>query len=251
MRRGLLGGVLPDRLAAMYPLGRHWLFGHAFPLTLPWAGLWRADYAGEPWVGDASDGVSGGRLLTEATNPPGYVIFLNTATEKVELVRAAGVNPTDFDISYQESKLFVSNHGVTSGSVRVIDLTTREQVRTMNAGTDVYKLNAGRNGRLVAEGLDQWVNASLLNSVSGATITTVTFREGDGEFDPTGRYYYHCDNNNSDADISRHASILLIGNDRTDRWATSPAQLREGLIFEPMRRILGTTPRERFGIQTA
>ena len=90
MRRGLLGGVLPDRLAAMYPLGRHWLFGHAFPLTLPWAGLWRADYAGEPWVGDASDGVSGGRLLTEATNPPstgtpqnGYVPALFDGTNDV------------------------------------------------------------------------------------------------------------------------------------------------------------------------
>lgn len=156
---------------------------------------------------------------TEATNPPGYVIFLNTATEKVELVRPAGVNPTDFDISYPEGKLFVSNHGATSGSVRVIDLTTREQVRTMNAGTDVYKLNAGRNGRLVAEGLDQWVNASLLNSVSGATITTVTFREGDGEFDPTGRYYYHCDNNNSDADISRHDT-------QTDAFVTGPTSVQ-------------------------
>jgi protein SCO1 len=54
-----------------------------------------------------------------------------------------------------------------------------------------------------------------------------------------------------DADITRHASLLLMGNDAADRWATSPAQIREGLIFEPMRRILGTTPQERFGIKPA
>ena len=54
-----------------------------------------------------------------------------------------------------------------------------------------------------------------------------------------------------DADISRHAALLLFGNDKTDRWATSPAQIRDGLIWEPLRRILGTTTQERFGIRTA
>jgi protein SCO1 len=52
-----------------------------------------------------------------------------------------------------------------------------------------------------------------------------------------------------DSDISRHAALLLFGNDLTDRWATSPSQIREGLIFEPLRRILGTTTQERFGIK--
>lgn len=54
-----------------------------------------------------------------------------------------------------------------------------------------------------------------------------------------------------DADITRHAAVLLFGNDQTDRWATSPSRIRDGLIWEPMRRILGTTPRERFGIRQA
>ena len=51
-----------------------------------------------------------------------------------------------------------------------------------------------------------------------------------------------------DQDISRHASFLLFGNDEHDRWSTSPTQIRDGLIFEPLRRILGTTLKERFGI---
>ncbi len=54
-----------------------------------------------------------------------------------------------------------------------------------------------------------------------------------------------------DADISRHAALLLFGNDNTDRWATSPSQIRDGLIWEPLRRILGTSTQERFGIRPA
>jgi protein SCO1/2 len=53
-----------------------------------------------------------------------------------------------------------------------------------------------------------------------------------------------------DQDISRHASFLLFGNDQHDRWSTSPTEIRDGLIFEPLRRILGTTIEERFGIPT-
>jgi protein SCO1/2 len=52
-----------------------------------------------------------------------------------------------------------------------------------------------------------------------------------------------------DADITRHAAMLLFGNDRTDRWSTSPTQLRDGLIFEPIRRTLGETTQERYGIR--
>jgi protein SCO1/2 len=51
-----------------------------------------------------------------------------------------------------------------------------------------------------------------------------------------------------DGDISRHAALLLFGNDRANRWSTSPAQIRDGLIWEPLRRVLGDTPAERFGI---
>jgi hypothetical protein len=51
-----------------------------------------------------------------------------------------------------------------------------------------------------------------------------------------------------DGDISRHASLLLFGNDRANRWSTSPSQIRDGLIWEPLRRVLGDTPAERFGI---
>jgi hypothetical protein len=40
------------------------------PATLALTGWWRADYSASPWNGIASASSSGGRNLTEATNPP-------------------------------------------------------------------------------------------------------------------------------------------------------------------------------------
>ena len=51
---------------------------------------------------------------------------------------------------------------------------------TLQLGTDVYKINAGKPGQLMIEGEDQWIYASLINTTNGATITTGFLREGDG-----------------------------------------------------------------------
>lgn len=55
------------------------------PATLSLSGWWRASYASSPWAGVASAGASGGRDLTEATNPPSSGTAVN------------GFNPADFD----------------------------------------------------------------------------------------------------------------------------------------------------------
>lgn len=52
-----------------------------------------------------------------------------------------------------------------------------------------------------------------------------------------------------DADVSRHESTLLFGNCDRDRWATLPAGLRLPLLLESIRRVVGTTPEQRFGIK--
>lgn len=54
------------------------------PAVLSLTGWWR-DYAASPWVGTASAGASGGRTLTEATNPPAAGAAVN------------GHAPADFD----------------------------------------------------------------------------------------------------------------------------------------------------------
>lgn len=51
-----------------------------------------------------------------------------------------------------------------------------------------------------------------------------------------------------DQDLTRHASLYWIGNDEANRWAPCPSGLRDGLVFEAFRRVLGDTPQERFGI---
>ena len=131
-----------------------------------------------------------------------FLLFLNTDTGVVEKVIPIGINPTDMTVNRFEDRLYVSNwqHNQT----HVVDLKTQTELSSLALGTDVYKINAGVAGRLVAEGEDQWVYASLINTVSGSTITSIMVREGDGEFDPTGRYYYHVDNNSSGAVITKY-----------------------------------------------
>lgn len=76
--------------------------GGAFDLTsLAWTGLWQVSYSGSPWVGSASAGSSGGRNLTEATNPPASGGPLN------------GFTPPDFD---------ATNDRLDTGAVLLSDL---------------------------------------------------------------------------------------------------------------------------------
>lgn len=51
-----------------------------------------------------------------------------------------------------------------------------------------------------------------------------------------------------DQDITQHASLLLIGNVKSDRWCKLPAELSEAAIIDTIRRFAGNTPEERFGI---
>ncbi len=76
----------------------------------------------------------------------------------------------------------------------------------MNLGTDIYKVNAGRAGRIVTEGENQWVGLGIVDTVGGTNVyfSGYSLREGDGECDPSGSFYYHCDNNISDASLHKY-----------------------------------------------
>ncbi|AGA24480.1 SCO family protein [Singulisphaera acidiphila] len=52
-----------------------------------------------------------------------------------------------------------------------------------------------------------------------------------------------------DQDLTQHASLLLFGNSKTDRWATLPAGLREGLLVEAIRRVCGTNFEQKYGVK--
>jgi hypothetical protein len=130
-----------------------------------------------------------------------FLLFLNTGSGVVEKVIPIGTNPTDLSVNNAEDRLYVSNwqHNQT----HVVDLATQTELAPLALGTDVYKINAGRAGRIVVEGEDQWVGMSLINTINGSVLASGLVREGDGEYDPTGRYYYHGDNNISGAGIGK------------------------------------------------
>jgi len=54
---------------------------------------------------------------------------------------------------------------------------------------------------------------------------------------------------NVDQDITQHASLLLVGNPATDRWCMLPAELRKSTLKESIRRLVGVTFEERYGIR--
>jgi hypothetical protein len=131
-----------------------------------------------------------------------FLLFVNTNTDQVEKVLPIGKKPTDLAVHAAESRLYVTNWG--QPLTRVVDLVTQTELPPLALGTDVYRINAGRAGRIYIEGEDQWVNLGTVNSATGAVLSNQWIREGDGEVDPTGTWYYHCDNNISNAHITRY-----------------------------------------------
>lgn len=53
-----------------------------------------------------------------------------------------------------------------------------------------------------------------------------------------------------DADPTQHAALLLFGNSQSDRWAALPADLREPLLIEAIRRVAGFTFEQKYGIRS-
>jgi hypothetical protein len=57
---------------------------------------------------------------------------------------------------------------------------------------------------VVVEEEDQWIDISIYDTGSGKILSSAFAREGGGSFDPTGRYYYHGDDNSSDAALHKY-----------------------------------------------
>lgn len=132
----------------------------------------------------------------------GQLLFINATNGNIDKTLAIGINPVDLAINYGEGRLYIASW--TENATYVVDLNSQTLLPPLLLGTDVYKINAGKPGQIITEGEDQWINVNLINTTDGSTITTGFFREGDGEFDPTGHYYYHGDNNISGAGITKY-----------------------------------------------
>jgi hypothetical protein len=154
--------------------------------------------------------------ISEVTvaNSPGYgrayLLEVDTLFKRVSRVVKAGSGVTDLAVHPGDNRVYVTNWRL--GSLLAFDLGSLALARTYAfspfgnvgyGGNDAYRISAGGPGRLVVEPEDQWVNIALFDTVAGTTLTTTFQRQGGGAFDPAGRYYYHGDDNISNAALRR------------------------------------------------
>lgn len=148
---------------------------------------------------------------TQIPDSPAYLVEMNSETEQITRVRAVGTSVTDLAIHNPEGRLYVPNW--RTGTLLALNKTTLELERSYSfrpfggvgyGDGDVFRISAGVRGRLVVEEMDQWIDISIFDTTSGETLRTAFVREGGGGFDPTGRYYYHGENNSSGATIQRY-----------------------------------------------
>jgi len=133
----------------------------------------------------------------------GLLLFINTTNGNIDKALTIGLNPTDLAIHYAEGRLYIASW--TETWTYVVDLNTQTLLPPLNLGTDIYKINAGRTGRIITEGEDQWIGVNLVDTSNGSVVGAFPYpqREGDGESDPSGTVYYHNDNNISNAHIHK------------------------------------------------
>ncbi|MGA2248224.1 MAG: immunoglobulin domain-containing protein [Verrucomicrobiota bacterium] len=157
------------------------------------------------------------------TNDDAFLLFLNTDSGIVEKVIPIGINPTDMSINRFEDRLYVSNWEYDQ--TPVVDLQSQAELPPISINTDVYKVSGGIAGHIVVEGENQWIEASLIDTTNGATIAAVgLIYEGDGTCDPTGRYYFHVEDDIDASGIRKYD----IGNSQFDLVANGSSHFPWG-----------------------
>lgn len=152
---------------------------------------------GAPWIYATQPGSQPGQT--------GYLLRIHVETGAIDDLLPIGGNPTDLAVHPRERRLYVANWG--NASSEVVDLETFRLLPPLQMGTDVYRINPGPKGRVIIEGYDQWIGVSLRDSATGTGVGNFPFpqREGDGETSPDGTFYYHADNNISNASIHKYS----------------------------------------------
>jgi hypothetical protein len=152
-----------------------------------------------------------------------YLIELDSLTESIQRVKPVGSSVTDFAIHYADDLLYVTNWqdgnllAIDRNSFEVTKIITFEPAGTTGyGGGDVYRVAAGVSQRIVVEEKDQWIDISLYNTNSETIVSRNNSREGGGAFSPDGRYYFHGDNNISNASIKKYDTSGDIFTQLTD-----------------------------------
>lgn len=148
---------------------------------------------------------------TSLTERRAYLLEVDTQTEKVLRVVPVGAGVVDLAIHDADGRILIPNR--SSGLLRSFDKTTLQQVQTypftptpanVSYGeNDLYNVSAGGPGRFIVEEADQWIDASLYNSATGAKLASVGLRQGGAQYGATKRFYYHGDTNISNASLHK------------------------------------------------
>ena len=140
-----------------------------------------------------------------------YLLEIDALRQKVTRVVRVGSSATDLALHPGDNRVYVPNW--KPGGLLAVSLATFQVERTyatkpfggVGYGTgDVYRVSAGVEGRLVLEEQDQWIDISIMDTSTGTILSSVSEREGGGQCSPSGRYYYHGDNNISSASIHKY-----------------------------------------------
>ncbi len=122
----------------------------------------------------------------------GWLLFISATNGAVDNQLPIGVNPTGLAVHYPERKLYIASWG--EPQTYVVDLDTQTLLPPLPLGTNIYVINAGRAGRIITEGGYAYISIDSVSTVNGSVLGAVAQAlEGDGESDPTGAVYYHCD----------------------------------------------------------
>jgi hypothetical protein len=151
-------------------------------------------------------------LSEDATNSSAkaYLLEIDTLRERISRVVPVGKSATDLAVHLDDERIYVTNW--YGGRLLALDLDSLVLVKTFPmtpfegvgyGRSDAYRISAGGPGRLVVEANDQWIDISLFDTAAGAALDKTSQREGGGAFDSSGRFYYHGDNNISDASLHR------------------------------------------------
>ena len=134
----------------------------------------------------------------------GLLLFINTTNDAIERALPIGTNPTDLTIHNVEDKLYIASYG--ENSTYVVDLRTQTLLPPLHLGTDIYKINGGKPDRIITEGPDQWIEIYIVNNVTGTNVGFLPRPQaaGDGETDPSGNFYYHCDSGSTSTFLHKY-----------------------------------------------
>ncbi len=112
-----------------------------------------------------------------------------------------------------------------------LSFSVEPEVDTVEKLADYGKLNGASIGQA---GLCDW------HLVTGTSDDIEQLRRALGFFNLNPKI---------DKDVTQHSSSLLVGNPEKDRWTSHAAELPTRILVDAIRRTVGSTFKERYGIE--